>query len=172
MWEVIKNTVLWGAALWWVEYLSWWKISSTILAVKDSVAWIISGTNAIPAISKTLPIIWKLAPFALAWTSIYSWYKETKKSNLWNWVERWLLTYGIPWVALTTLWLLTVPLSSQVLIWWLWMYSVKKLHKAIGESISLLKKSPSYLKWLPWKALSWVKKLKPKKWTPSTPPTT
>lgn len=168
----------------WVNYLTQWKVISTIMAVKDSIAWILSWAK-IPSLVNTMPIVWKLAPFALPWYAVYKWIKiwrevrvetNSKLKWIWMWLEKWFMTYWVPAALLGVSWLLSLPLSSQVLIAWLTLKWVRHWHKLLMNSISSLKKAPSYLSSLPWKALAWVKKLKPKKRTtpstPATPPST
>lgn len=172
-WWVLKS--VWAmAVVWaWLEYATKWWVSSTVIAVKDAVAWVLSW-GKLPALAKVAPMVWKLAPLALPLVAWYAGYKKWKAENSnWRWLERWFMTYWVPAALLWATWLLSLPLTSQVLIAWLTIKWVRHWHKLLMNSISTLKNSPSYLSSLPWKAWAWIKKLKPKKTTSnSTPPST
>ncbi|NDK08314.1 hypothetical protein EOM39_03630 [Candidatus Gracilibacteria bacterium] len=167
-----------------VNYLTQGKVISTIMAVKDSIAGILSGAK-IPSLVNTMPIVGKLAPFALPGYAVYKGIKigrevrvetNSKLKGIGMGLEKGFMTYGVPAALLGVSGLLSLPLSSQVLIAGLTLKGVRHGHKLLMNSISSLKKAPSYLSSLPGKALAGVKKLKPKKRTtpstPATPPST
>jgi hypothetical protein len=165
------------AVVWaWLEYATNWKVSSTVIAVKDDIAWVLSW-GSLPSLSKTVPFIWKLAPLALPLVAWYAGYKKWKAENsYWRWLERGFMTYWVPAALLWATWLLSLPLTSQILIAWLTIKWVRHWHKLLMNSISTLKKTPSYLSSLPKKAWWKVKNPFRKKWsstpTPAPTPTT
>lgn len=180
-WWTINSIWALAVAWVWLEYATNWKVTSTLIAVKDAVAWVLSWWQ-LPSLAKTLPVVWKLAPFAWIWAWIYYGQKKYKdiKTETWStmkwlyrWIERWTMVF---WVPMTLLWaagLLSVPIAPTILITWLTLKWVRHWHKLLMNSISSLKKTPSYMSSLSWKAWAWVKKLKPKMKTASssTPPT-
>ena len=161
--STLRNTILWTWALVWVNYLSNNAIINAAYWTKDAVANAMnSWWNALWKVS---PFIWSMAPLALGWYSIYQGIKESEKTNVWNWVEKGLLTYGIPWFILSKLSLLSIPLAPQILMAWLWMYGIKKIVSAIADSYSTIKKSNpldavvDFGISLPWKAWDWLGKI-------------
>jgi len=156
MTNILRNTLTWWAWLWVCEYASNWKVSQVVNYIKDAVTWNLSSTW--PILNQTM--VWAAAPFALAWYAWYKWLQEIKNSNVWNWVQRWCLTYWIPWVAAWALWLLTVPLAPQMLAAGAWMYWIKKLTWAIKDSVSKVWELPGAVASMPkkaWDGVKWIK---------------
>ena len=157
--NILKNTMLWWAWLWVVEYFSNWKVSQVMWYVKDKIAWVISWDQFV--LNEAFPIAWSLVPFALGWYWVYKWIQETKNTNIYNWVERWLLTYGVSWTITTSLWLLSIPWATWILATWAWMYWVKKITSAIADGVSSIKWINPWemvVKWIKW-LWNWVKNI-------------
>ena len=157
------NFLKWAWALTAANYLSNNAVLQAIDWTQKAVSTIISsGGNAI---WNAMPFAWVAAPFALAWHSIYKWFQEAWKTNVWNWVQDWTLRYWAIWTAATYAWLLSIPLAPQILATWLWMYWTKKIVSAIADSYSTVKEwhPIDTIANLPWKTWDWIKWLK---WTP------